>query len=215
MRIFLAVLASSFALSSAAVAQTAADNTPNAEQLEARAREMIDAAGAQDFFTPEAHPPAVALRHSRSGMLCRFGYQSEARIALVPSASLGIARGDDVACSQNTSLGAVTLYATRRETSLDAALAGSVAALRVMHPDARAVELSELPTVDAEREIPESRTAAFLLSGGQLFTRISVYVTGGWEYKLRFTSPTPRGNIIADLVWNAMLADLMASAEVQ
>ena len=86
---------------------------------------------------------------------------------------------------------------------LDQALAGAVTALQTMNPSARPATLTEVDTAKIElRPLPEgSRTAAFIITanGHEMFTRVSVYVHDGWTYKLRFTSPVQRANIIADI----------------
>jgi hypothetical protein len=181
----------------------------------------VEDAGAGDLFVAEHHAPAVALRHARSGMLCRFGYASNASIIIVPSTSLGIPRGDDVACSQDTTLASVTLYATRYPQALSAeeALRGAAAAVRARTRNARELDPSTLESLGPPAGAPPtgSRTAAFMIEdrGRILFTRISVFAANGWLYKLRFTADTPRANVLADLIWNSLLADLPADAAQQ
>jgi hypothetical protein len=199
-------------LSASALAQ--APPPPAPEALRAHAQELISAANAEGIFAPEANERVSVLRHVSSGMRCLFPLGASGRAAIIPSESLGIPRGDDVACTQNVGLGTVTLYATRypRTQTLESAMQGAVAAMLVRYPDAREATLTDVERFAAPegRTIPESRTAAFMVRDGdhQLFTRISVYVAGGWEYKMRFTSEIPRANVMADMVWMATLSDL-------
>jgi hypothetical protein len=192
--------------------------TPTLEQRQTQAEQLLVTAGAGDVFAIEDHAPAVAVRHTRSGMLCRFGYdRPNQSVSIVPSTSLGVARGDDVACGNTSELGALTLYATRypEPYTLDQALTNAVAAVQAMHPGARPVDPSSLERVTiGDRAPPESRTAAFIVThqGQQLFTRVSVYVRDGWTYKMRFTAPNPRMNFIAEMMWTTMLLDLPPSA---
>lgn len=189
---------------------------PAPEALRAHAQEVIAAAHAEGIFVPEENERVSVLRHVSSGMRCLFPIGSSGRAVIVPSESLGIPRGDDVACEQNVGLGIVTLYATRypRRPTLDNAMQGAVAAMLVRYPDARETPLSDIERFPAPegRTIPESRTAAFMVRDGaqQLFTRISVYVADGWEYKMRFTSEIPRANVMADMMWMATLSDLVS-----
>jgi hypothetical protein len=211
MRVFLASLAAAVCLASAAAAQTL-EPPPSAEQIQTRASEIIANAGAQDLFVQEPNDRAVTLRHTRSGMLCRFALAYNGNITIIPSEGFGIPRGDDVACAEDSEFGSFTLYATRRGTASnnDEALAGAIAALRALFPDAREIQLSELPAAPPAPNAMESRTAAFMirLQGRDTFTRVSVFTANGWEYKLRFTSPDQRANILADILWWALLNDL-------
>lgn len=210
----LLVLAFWGALSASALAQ--APPPPPPEALRAHAQELISAASAEGIFVPEDNERVSVLRHTTSGMRCLFPLGAQGRAMIVPSESLVIPRGDDVACEQNFGLGIVTLYATRfpHAQTLDSAMQGAVAAMLVRYPDAREVALSDIERFPAPegRNISESRTAAFTVRDGdqQLFTRISVYVADGWEYKMRFTSDIPRANVMADMMWMATLSDLVS-----
>ena len=220
MRLYLTCLLASAALSTSAFAQAPAPE-PTTEQIEARAALIVANAGAGEFFVAESHAPAVALRHARSGMLCRFGYAGNGSITIVPSSSLGIPQGDDVACNQDTNLGSVTLYATRYPQNLSAeeVLQGAAAAVRMRFRNARELDPSALESLAPPNGAPPpaSRTATFMIedSGRILFTRISVFAANGWLYKLRFTADTPRANVLADLIWNNLLTDLPAHAAQQ
>lgn len=210
----LMALASWVIVSTSAFAQ--APPPPSPEALRAHALEIIGAAHAEGIFVPEDNERVSVLRHVSSGMRCLFPVGSPGRAVIVPSESLGIPRGDDVACEQNVGLGIVTLYATRypRRPTLDNAMQGAVAAMLVRYPDARETPLSDIERFPAPegRNIPESRTAAFTVRDGdqQLFTRISVYVANDWEYKMRFTSEIARANVMADMMWMATLSDLVS-----
>ncbi len=199
----------------AAIAQgQTPDQPPTAEMLRAGAEQMIAAAGGEPgLFQPESQAPAIGIRHTRSGLLCRFAYGGEGRLTIFDSSARGIAHGDNVACGMNTPLGATTLYATRNSAAtLDSALAESVQALLALHPNAQPLDLSTLPsaTNPSAPLPPEYRSAAFSFThqGRQTFTRVSVHVANGWVYKLRFTSGTPQNNWAADLFWHIALEDL-------
>ncbi|MBY0564233.1 MAG: hypothetical protein K2P58_08605 [Hyphomonadaceae bacterium] len=187
-----------------------------AAELRERAVQMIASAGAEAYFDPAEHPPAVAVRHRASGMRCLFAAGGGGEITIIASESIGIPRGDDVACGENTRMGAITLYATRRvpERNMHEALADAVAALAYIHPNIRPVRPHEVDSVELANTPtpPESSTAAFMIATdrGELYTRVSIYVANGWEYKLRFTGLNGRSNIMADLIWITMLNDLPA-----
>lgn len=190
----------------------APNQEPTAEMLRLRAEEIIaSAAGEPGLLLPESHPPAVAVRHTRSGLLCRFAYSGEDRLFIFGAG--GISYGDNIACSINAQFGAITLYATRdNEATMESALAGAVQALLAVHPNAQPLELSTLPTATnpSAPPPPEFLSAAFSIQhhGRRIFTRVSVYVANGWVYKLRFTSDTPRSNWAGDLLWVVALDDL-------
>jgi len=215
MRLFLIAASCATALASSVYAQEPPPAT-TLEQRQAQATEMISAASAGEFFVHEDHGPAVTVRHGRSGLLCRFIYGAPGQeVIMVPSVSLGIAHGDDVACSSRNELGVITMYATRRSdvASSDEALAGAVGALRRAQPSARPVNVPP-PGAD-EVPLPDgSRTATFMftMDGREHFTRVSVYVRDGWVYKMRFSSPFQEANSLADASWTAALNDLPAPA---
>lgn len=219
MRIWFAALAASLTLSATAAAQTQSEPpaapTYSAEQVAARANDILSAAAAADLFSHEPHVRAILLRHTRSGMLCRFAYRQNGTVSIVPSESLGIPRGDDVACNEDTELGSFTLYATRRPENVDEALAGAIAAIRARFTRVREVDLARIESIPDERmrvAAVDARHAAFTvrMDGRDMFTRVSIFSANGWVYKLRFTSPEQRHNILAEILWRAMINDIVA-----
>ncbi|MCX7358867.1 MAG: hypothetical protein NT015_12105 [Alphaproteobacteria bacterium] len=214
MRIIWSTVLVSAAIASAAMAQTPSPSYPP-EQIAARANDIVTTANAADFFVHEPHGRAILLRHVRSGMLCRFAFVERGGIEVVASESLGIGRGDDVSCTEDTTLGAFNISATRRPegANLDEAFSGAVGAIRAQYTRVRAVDLSRLQA-SADDLIPiapvESRTAAFRgrLNGETIFTRVSVFVADGWEYKMRFTTTEERHNILGEVLWRAMVNDV-------
>lgn len=174
------------------------------QQLE-RARAMLAEADADEFFTIVQIEDLIYLRHDRSNLLCMVDERTS-RIMIVPSQSLGIPRGDDVACAINMGADLLTFYSTkyRRQQRLDRALTEAVAAIRARYPDARpirAADLRGLPQLGG-RNFPEYRSAAFAIDDdGYTFTRVSVAEVGDWEIKMRFSATNAENNPIADIFW--------------
>ncbi len=196
-----------------------AQSEPAPEQLRAEAARLIAEANAGDFFVPEPSAPAVAARHVASGLLCRLGARDRpGDIRIVASESQDIHRGDDVSCTLHAGASVVTLYASRypETQSLEAAFQGAVGALRQVHTTAELIDPSTLQwvTLGDRPPPPPSATAAFRINvnGHDAFTRVPVYVANGWVYKLRFTSPTPEENYIADFFWIMALTELAPPA---
>ena len=185
------------------------------DELQTIAARVIEEANAEDFFVPEAAPPAVAVRHVASGMLCRLGGSDQlGSVRIFPTDERGIRRGEDVSCTTHVGPGTVTVYAAHypEASTLDEAFSGAVAALRQVHTTAQLIDPSALQwvTLGDRPPPPPSATAAFRveINGQPAFTRLSVYVANGWVYKLRFTSPTPAENYIADIFWIMTLTEL-------
>jgi hypothetical protein len=189
------------------------------DELQAQAAQIIADADAAVFFVPESAPPAVAARHVASGMLCRLGGSSRpGNIQIISGEAQGIRPGENVSCTSHVGPGIVTLYATRypEAPTLEQAFGGAVGALRQAHPTAELIDPSTLQwiTLGDRPPPPPSATAAFRvnINGQEAFTRVSVYVADGWTYKLRFTSPSPTENYIADIFWIMTLTELAPSA---
>lgn len=209
MRILIAA-AVGLALASVASAQTAPPD-PSPAALDAYAASLLTTGHAEGVFAREASERVVALRHTASGLRCLFGLGSEGAVSVFPTEPLGIAHGDDVGCDANTGFGKLTLYATRYPHARAAAqaVANATEELRHFHPDARSAHV-DAPTLPINRPVPPSSLQYFTyrLGGQEMLTRISIAEIDGWEYKMRFTTDTPRANPIAEMTWLATLADI-------
>lgn len=186
---------------------------PPAAQSGASARELIAAAQAEGVFEAVPTESVVAVRHGRSGLVCRMDRSFANRLVIFPQA----ARGEDVACDSTGGGASITLYATR--FSLDAPLSaqfeGSVAAIHSRFPDARPYH--------PDADIPpagrvEQHSAQFLASRPsdhvQLYSRLSIAVINGWSIKLRYSAEAPTEEAAAeaaeaaDAIWAATIREL-------
>ena len=203
MRHLLGALALTIALAAPALAQ---DGAP--------AEALIGQSRAEGVFEALPAEHLVVVRHERSGLICRLDPTHTNRLLIFPQA----ARGEDVACDSEGARVSTRIYATRYsfETDVDQQLAGAVAAIRTLHPDARV----RPPTMDARASaLPASRSAHFLIpqdGGGQLYSRVSVAMIGGWVIKMRYTAVAPdaqaaqQAELESTMLWNATLGEVSA-----
>jgi hypothetical protein len=175
------------------------------------AQQLIDQSNATGVFEALPSEQLIAVRHERSGLVCRLDPNNTNRLIIFPQA----ARGEDVACDSTDGTESVTLYATRYsfEATLDELMRGAGQAIRQRFPDAR-----ELPApADAASAMPASRSAHFMVTrpdGAVLYTRITVAMVGQWAIKLRYTVVAPdadttrRGEAAAISLWTATISEL-------
>jgi len=180
------------------------------------AQELIAQASAEDLFELVAAEHLVAVRHSRSGLVCRMDPDSRNRIVIFAQA----ARGEDVACDSTDGRESVTLYATRFsfETDLDEQIAGAENAVRHRFPNAE--PYSATIEESADSAAPASRSMQFIVArqdGARMYTRASVALVDGWAIKLRYTVVAPddetarQGELTSALLWRSVLAEIAAS----
>jgi|CXWL01.1.fsa_nt_gi hypothetical protein len=175
---------------------------------------LIADAGAEGVFEIVPAQHMIAVRHIRSGLICRMAPENANRLILFPRA----ARGEDVACETSNEHETVRLFATRfsLETNLDQQIVGAAAAIRAHFPNAQSYEA----TLDiASDSLPPSRTAQFLATqadGARLYTRASVAQIGDWMIKLRYTAPAPddaaarEGERMSNSIWRAAFQEIRA-----
>ncbi|MGQ0532344.1 MAG: hypothetical protein ACT4OF_06590 [Caulobacteraceae bacterium] len=175
---------------------------------------LIAQSNADGVFEPLPAEQIIVVRHSRSGLVCRFDPTHANRLLLFPQA----VRGEDVACDSEGEGQAIRLYATRYafETTLEQQLQGAVLAVQQLHPDLRAYSPATEIAADA---LPPHRTAHFFFNGrngARLYSRVSVAVVRGWVIKLRYTTVAPdadaaqRAEQASGMLWNATLSELTA-----
>ncbi|MEJ0059501.1 MAG: hypothetical protein WDM79_07995 [Terricaulis sp.] len=178
---------------------------------------MLEHADAVDLF--EVLPSEqIAVRHQRSGLICRFALEGDGRVIVFP----GLPRGEDVGCDETSGNVSVTFYATRypEPASVDALLAGGVQAIQARFPSATPYEPTGAPDTSLSTlPLPENRSARFhifLQNGSPMFTRVSVVLINGWAFKMRFTMPGSDAESMqaadarADREWAALLEELRA-----
>jgi len=176
-----------------------------------QAQQLIAQGNAAGVFEPLASEQLIAVRHNRSGLVCRLQPANTNRLVIFPQA----ARGEDVACDTTDGTESFTFYATRFsfETSLDELMRGATQAIHQRFPDAR-----ELPSpASAGGVLPASRSAHYMVTrqdGALMYTRVTVAMVGQWAIKLRYTVLAPddeaarRGEAAAAALWNATLSEL-------
>lgn len=201
------------ALSLATAAPSFAQQSEASPSADALANGLIDNADAEGVFEPLAGGGRmIAVRHIRSGLVCRMDPRSANRLVIFPRA----ARGEDVACDTTDGRETITLYATRFtiDASLDDQLAASVTAIRQRFPDARPYAATiEIPS----DTLPPFRNAEFLATrddGARMYTRVSIAMIGEWAVKLRYTALAPndeaarQAELAASTTWSAVLAEI-------
>lgn len=171
---------------------------------------MIGDANAEGVFeiVPDEH--LVAVRHIRSGLVCRLDPNYGNRIVFYPQA----ARGEDVGCESRNDAGEVIkLIATRYsvEAQLDVQIQLTDDLIRRQFPDARALPASS-QTIGSAR----SRTIQYMVTrdGVATYTRASIAVIGQWTYSLRYSVPAPnaaaaaRAEQVSSALWSQTLGEL-------
>ena len=173
---------------------------------------LIGDADAEGVFDIVPAEHQVAVRHTRSGLVCRMDPNGANRLIIFPEA----ARGEDVACETSDGNATIKLYATRFSfrTNVADQLAGSATAIQHHFPDARPFQMTLRASADG---LPPSQTAHFLVheaNGPQQYTRVSVAMIHGWVFKLRYTAPAAndaaaqQAALVADRVWAEALSEI-------
>lgn len=179
---------------------------------------LIETADAEGVF--ESIPDGqVSVRHTRSGLVCRFDREANGRLILFP----GLPRGEDVGCDFPDGPATITLYATRypAPTTIAEQVQAAAAHIRLRFRDAR-IETPEIGmemSIDGAAPLPESRTERFIVTfpdGRRLYTRVSVALIEGWVIKMRFSQDAPdeaaatAAEMASGLQWMATLQDFAA-----
>lgn len=189
----------------------AAAQTP---ELRDAAASMIARANADGVFAIEDGGALILVRHAGSGMACRFDPAHDSALTIFPEAASGSRFGEDVGCNTNTPTDFRTFYATRygRVRNVDEALDYAVRQIANRFPDAREAPSADMPAPD--QPLPDSRTAAFIVQtpDGELYTRVSVAVLDGWEFKMRYSTFDLTQIATGEMLWRALLADVLANA---
>jgi len=188
-------------------------NPANADPpLRSTAAQVIADASAADVFEVVPDTEHTAVRHTRSGLVCRLDPGNSNRIVFYPDA----ARGEDVGCESRSGAGeTIKFIATRYtvEATLDAQVLITEDLIRRQFPDAQALPAAT-QTIGGVR----TRTVQFMITraGVPVYTRASMAVVGQWSYALRYTAgatdaaATARAERVSAALWNAMLNDLTA-----
>jgi hypothetical protein len=177
----------------------------------ADAARLIGQASADGVFTVVPSEPTVAVRHTRSGLVCRMNPANTNRVIIFPQA----ARGEDVGCESSSAGEQIKLYATRFPfaTTVAQQVQGAAAAIQQHYPGARPYQMALRASADG---LPPSQSAHFVVrnsDGAQEYTRVSVAIINGWVIKLRYTAPaaddetTQRDALIADRIWASVLGE--------
>lgn len=179
-----------------AAAQTPPEPAASPEQIAAataRADDRIAAAEAGGIFVNKTDSAVAEVEHVASGLRCLLGEEAEDRIHIFPSASLGIPRGDDVACiNRDDATGMdVTVYATRYPggMTVDGIMSGAISGIRQRWPDA-VPYTGELTSATVEG-LTTPATAAFKIrvEGQEMLTMVIGAQEGDWSFKIRITGP--------------------------
>lgn len=173
---------------------------------------MIGDANAEGVFevVPDEH--LIAVRHVRSGLVCRLDPNYGNRLVIYPQA----ARGEDVACESRSDAGeTIKLIATRYsvEAQLDVQIQLTDNLIRQQFPDAQPLPAST-QTIGGAR----SRTIQYMVSrnGVPTYTRASIAVIGQWSYSLRYSTPAAnaaaaaRAEQTSAALWTATLGEITA-----
>jgi hypothetical protein len=175
---------------------------------------LIGDADAEGVFEIVPAEHEVAVRHIRSGLVCRMDPNSAYRLIIFPEA----ARGEDVGCELRDGDAVIKLYATRYSfpTTVAQQVAGATAIILQHYPGARPLQLAQHASANG---LPASQSAHFLVrdaAGAQDYTRVSVAMIQGWVIKLRYTAPAAddaaaaRVAQIADAVWRQTLSEIVS-----
>jgi hypothetical protein len=186
-------------------AQTPPEALPDISAAQA----IVHAANAEGVFTPLPGEHRIVVRHTRSGLTCRFEPTWSNRIVIFAEA----ARGEDVACESSFGQRVIRLYATRYafHTTLDEQFSGAVAALQQRSPQARPLQAAAQITTT-----PPSQSAHFLIPApsGQTYSRVSVAMNDDWVIVMRYIAPAPdadaahRAEQTSSALWASVLGEV-------
>lgn len=177
---------------------------------------LIGDSAAEGVFEVAPDEHLVAVRHARSGLVCRMAPDNANRLVIFPQA----ARGEDVACDSSDGRQTITLYATRFSfaTTLDEQAVGAEAAIRQRYPDAQVVPLA----ANGNSTQAPHRTLQFLVhrqsDRARMFTSASIAIIGEWVIKSRYTVLAPddaairEGQRMAEATFAVTLGDLAPRA---
>lgn len=204
------------ALALAALAASPALADPPAGELNASpgaiATGMIGDADAEGVFEVVPAEHTIAVRHTRSGLVCRMDPNDANRLIIFPQA----ARGEDVGCETSNAREDIKLYATRFSfaTNVNQQIQGASAAIQSHFPGATPYQMALRASSDG---LPPSQSAHFIIrgeNGAREYTRVSVAMIRGWVIKLRYTAPAAtdaaaqQDALMADRVWAEVLSEI-------
>jgi hypothetical protein len=190
---------------------------PSLAALTAQADAVIAAAQAQKHFTNDTRRGLPAARHTESGLRCMFEVSDGANRIVPIGAADG--RGGGMACLSRPAGFSQTMEAMRLVPgqTLESVFAASVLNLTARQPAARPHEpggmVVRLAPGIGSKAPPEPRTAGYLLSrpSGEVYSRVSVAVVGGWIIRQQFEAPAARAEeaeLLAGVVMSTTLIDM-------
>lgn len=197
-------------------AQEAAQEAEPPAAVESLGLELIARSNAEGVFEVIASEQVIAVRHARSGLVCRLARDNSNRLIVFPQA----ARGEDVACDSTDGRERVTVYATRYSFATNAReqIEGASAALQASFPSATA--LPGPAAAPADGGLPPNVNARFSFTnagGEQMFWRTNIAMVDHWVIKVRYTVVAPdaaarqNGERTADAVWRGVMGELMSN----
>ena len=188
---------------------------PNLAELSRQMDAIIAASHARNAFTNDTTRGLPAARHKDSGLRCVFEKAAAGNeIVLIGS----IDGGGGVGCLSRPAGFRQSLEAVRlgRNQTLDSVFEGSVRNI-TWERDARPHDPSTMtvrvePGVGAKAP-PKPRTAGYLVRKpeGEVYSRVSVAIVGGWVIRQSFEAPADRAEeaaLLADVVMSTTLIDL-------
>lgn len=191
---------------------------PTPEQIvsaRAEADRIIADAGAGDLFTNVTSDNIPRVRHTASGLVCRFEPgDARAKITIFEHPSIG--RGDSVGCHGWTLHVLTTVYATKypQPMSAEAAMQEAVSAIRHVSPDATPWEgpVTSIASPERDKHLPPRLFAAFRIKpkGGESYTSVAVAEHNGWIFKQRLTVPVAEagaGQLFGAMQWLFLISD--------
>lgn len=173
---------------------------------------LIGDADAEGVFEIVPAEHQVAVRHLRSGLVCRMDPNDANRLIIFPQA----ARGEDVGCETSNAREDIKLYATRFSfaTNVNQQIQGASAAIQAHFPGATPYQMALRASSDG---LPQSQSAHFIIrgeNGARAYTRVSVAMIRGWVIKMRYTAPAAsdasaqQDALMADRVWAEVLSEV-------
>ncbi|GAN00272.1 hypothetical protein U91I_03937 [alpha proteobacterium U9-1i] len=178
--------------------------------------ELIAQSSADGVFDVIPSEQVIAVRHARSGLVCRLSRTNSNRLIVFPQA----ARGEDVACDSTDGRERITVYATRFSfaTTLQEQIEGASSALHRSFPGARV--LPGPASASAAGGLPASVSARFSYAnaGGEaMYWRTSLAMVDNWVVKVRYQTVAPdaaarqSAERTADAIWRGVMGELMTN----
>ena len=179
----------------------------------AEADRLIATANAGAYFTNVTEGGAPSVRHTASGMICRFEPgQPLNNIRVYPARPEAPVAGEDVSCGTNAVGGAFTVYATRYKPMPSEAddMREAVRQMREAYGEIKSYEGNIGLARTEEFPVGQTLVVDLQYNGRRLISLTQIAHRDDWAFKLRASGPPEAVNQVGIYGSMAFLTMLMA-----